>query len=143
GRAAEAGGVVVEARADLGLVGGVADQHGVAADDAALQLVEPGLAAELGRLAGLAPADQRGVRLEQAEHLVGGRDLLAAQHPPGRLVDDPADQRREPVQTSPQPSGRRTRAAWRRAAPTTPKSRSYRTQRSASMPVQPCTIADP
>ena len=49
----------------------------VAADDAALDLVQQQLAPELGRLAGFVAADDLGVRLEQAEHLLLARHRLA------------------------------------------------------------------
>src|SRR5436190_23802035 len=90
----------------------------LATDDPAVDLVEPELAAELGRLTGLAAADQRGVRLEQAEHLLGGGDLLAPEHPPGGLVDDPRDQRREPVEARAEPD--RGRGAGAVQEPTDP-----------------------
>src|SRR4051794_126280 len=51
-----------------------------AADDPALDLLEPQLAPELDRLAGLVADDDLGVRLEQAQDLLARGHCLALEH---------------------------------------------------------------
>src|SRR5215207_7716332 len=70
-------------------------EESVAADDAAVDLVQPELAPELYRVARLMALDDLGMRLEQAQQLLPGRHRLAVQHPSRRLVDRLADQGQE------------------------------------------------
>src|SRR5215831_10728451 len=53
--------MVVQAWRQLGLFGWIALQHGVPADDATLDLIQPDHAAKLRRVSGLALADDRRV----------------------------------------------------------------------------------
>src|SRR5215813_1277667 len=57
------------------------------ADDAALHLVEPQLAAELHGLPGFVPRDDLRVRLEQAHDLLRSWHRLSHNDPPKRLLD--------------------------------------------------------
>src|SRR5947199_9765120 len=78
-------------------------QDRIAADDPPLDLVEPDLAAELHRLAGLEPRDDLGVRLEQREQLVLRRYRLPLEHPPPRLLDALGEPRQELAEPRGQP----------------------------------------
>lgn len=74
--------------------------------DPALDLVEPELAAELHRLAGLEPRDDLGLRLEQRPHLLTGRDGVPVEDAAGRLLDSldqPGQDHADPLN---QPLGR-------------------------------------
>src|SRR6266498_2390443 len=68
-------------------------EHGVAADNATVDFVQPHLVAELCREMHFAPPDDARVRLEEADHLLGrGHGLApqyAAQYAAPGLGDDP------------------------------------------------------
>src|SRR5450756_513451 len=87
GRTPEEPLVVGDARGHLAILGRVTHQHPVAADDPAIDLVQPDLVPKLGRLADLAPADDLAVRLEETHQLLERRHRLAIQYPPTRLSD--------------------------------------------------------
>src|SRR5438067_9603047 len=66
----EADAVLGHARRELFSIGRVADQHRIAADQPAIDLIQQHLAAELGRHAGLAAAQHGGMWFEQTQDFV-------------------------------------------------------------------------
>src|SRR6266498_5227355 len=86
-RASEPADVMVQAGHQLGRIVRIAGQDRIATDDPTLDLVQPDHPPELGRLAQLALANDRGVRLEDADQLLGRREGFAFEHPPCGLVD--------------------------------------------------------
>src|SRR5712691_3519407 len=83
--------MMVQAGAQLVSVGWITAQNGIAAHNATLDLVEPEDAAKLHRFAEFAFADNRCVRLKQADQLVAGWDTLALQYPTLGLAHDLLD----------------------------------------------------
>src|SRR4051794_15679415 len=78
-----------------------------AADDPALALLQPQLAAELDRLAGLVADDDPAVRLEQAHDLLARGYRLTPEHATNRLCDRLRHPRKEGVELPCQALGRR------------------------------------
>ena len=67
-------------------------EHLLATYDAAIHLVELDLAAELPRLSDLlAPGDDHGVLLQEAQNLLASRNLLLSEDAAHRLIDAPLD----------------------------------------------------
>src|SRR5579872_6553885 len=84
-RAAEEALMLRQGRRELLIVRGVAVQDAIAADDPAVDLVQPDFAPEFRRAINLPPTDDLGVRLEKADELGGGRHALAAEDAPSGL----------------------------------------------------------
>ena len=88
-------------------------EHALAADDAAIDLVEHELTSELdGRARLVAPQDTR-MRRKQADELLLCRHLAARYHARTGLVNDLGDQRQEAIQFRQQARWRGTTARLR------------------------------
>src|ERR687886_1179279 len=78
-----------------------------AADDPAIDFLQPQLAAELDWLAGLVADDDLAVRLEQAHDLLARRHRLAAKDAPHGLHDHALQAWQDGLELPPEPPGRR------------------------------------
>src|ERR671926_662533 len=87
GRLAEARLVRRQAWGQVGRIGPGLVEHPPAADDPAVDFLQPQLAPELDRLAGLVADDDPRVRLEQAHDLLPPRHPLATKPTAHRLSD--------------------------------------------------------
>src|SRR4030095_11692875 len=85
--------MMIQAGRELLSIIRIARRHRVAADDATIDLVQPDHASKFGRLAGLTFADDRGVRLEQADQLLARPQLLVQEHAASSLVNNLLHQR--------------------------------------------------
>lgn len=90
--------MMVQTRRPWRVFGGIALQHGIAADDAALDRIQPEHPAACGGPARLAFADNGGMGLKQADHLLRGRDGVTLEDASGRLGHHLLHQWAKPVQ---------------------------------------------
>jgi len=95
--------MMIHARWQLGGLIRVPREHGVAADNGTVNLGEPDRPPKFGWPPQLAFADDRRVRLKQADHFLAGPDRFAQEHAPRRLADHLVDQGTEVIQRVGQP----------------------------------------
>jgi hypothetical protein len=90
--------MMLQARWHLPALGRVAGQDTKATDDPALDFIEPDSAAEFRLVADPPFADDRRVRLKEADDFLPGRDVLPVADASSGLTDDTSGQFTEMVQ---------------------------------------------
>lgn len=104
-RMTEAGRMVRHAGHQVGRIRGIPGEDLIVRHQSTLHLIEDHFGTELGGLACLPASDQGGLRLEQAQDLLGGGDRLPTKHPSLGLLRHPLQQGLEPIELCPEALG--------------------------------------